>query len=40
MAPRFGIRSFDFIIACDLWSFGEMVVLVYKVILIDGKRLQ
>jgi len=40
VAPRFDIRSFDFIIACDLQSFGKMVVLVYEIILIDGKRIQ
>lgn len=33
-------RSSVFIIACDLQSFGKMVVLAYERILIDGKHRQ
>lgn len=36
--PRFAFRSFVFIIACDLQSFGKVVFLAYEMTLIDGKH--
>lgn len=38
--PRVAFRSFVFIIACGLQSFGRMVLLTDEITLIDGKQRQ